>query len=193
MFESIFGKSEFAPHGWCLLVAAGITGAPCFFRRGNRRVLLRDPAGSRLFRAGGARIWRLAGFSGCSRLFILACGTTHWFGILTIWYPDYWTEGGIKLVTAALSVATAVAEWVLMPRALAMPTPAQYRAVTSALEHGGGASGNRGAALWKPASSGFSCWSRALPIARSIRSICGVSCWTGTAARSGSTATRPTR
>ena len=42
-------------------------------------------------------------------LFILACGTTHWFGILTIWYPDYWTEGGIKLATAALSVATAVA------------------------------------------------------------------------------------
>ena len=32
--------------------------------------------------------------------FILACGTTHLMGIWTLWHPDYWVDGGIKLVTA---------------------------------------------------------------------------------------------
>src|SRR6476646_7191501 len=29
--------------------------------------------------------------------FILACGTTHLMGIWTLWHPDYWVDGGIKL------------------------------------------------------------------------------------------------
>ena len=32
--------------------------------------------------------------------FILACGTTHVFEILTLWYPLYGVEGAIKFVTA---------------------------------------------------------------------------------------------
>src|SRR5919107_4136510 len=32
--------------------------------------------------------------------FILACGTTHVMGIWTIWRPDYWLDGGVKLATA---------------------------------------------------------------------------------------------
>ena len=117
-------------------------------------------------------------------LFILACGTTHWFGILTIWYPDYWTEGGIKLVTAALSVATAVAVWVLMPRALAMPTPAQYRAVTSAL---GTEVAHREtvARALEASEQRFQLLVESITDCAVCRSICGVSCWTGTAAPSG--------
>src|SRR3954451_24582177 len=113
-------------------LATGTAGSPRLFRRGDRGILLRNPGCPRLLCVAAEDLafsWIFWMFA----LFILACGTTHWFGILTIWYPDYWTEGGIKLVTAALSVATAIGTWVLMPRALAMPTPAQYRAVTSAL------------------------------------------------------------
>ena len=77
-------------------------------------------------------------------LFIVACGTTHWFGILTVWYPDYWTEGGIKLVTAALSVATAVRMGADAPRALHADAGAIPRG-DERFEFGGGASGNRGA------------------------------------------------
>ena len=40
--------------------------------------------------------------------FILACGVTHVMGILTLWYPLYYTEGIAKIVTALVSVATAV-------------------------------------------------------------------------------------
>ena len=41
-------------------------------------------------------------------LFIVACGTTHFMEVLTIWWPYYWLAASIKIVTAAASVITAV-------------------------------------------------------------------------------------
>src|SRR4030065_582573 len=38
-------------------------------------------------------------------VFILACGMTHVMGVWTIWVPAYWLDGGIKAVTALVSVA----------------------------------------------------------------------------------------
>src|ERR1700719_638080 len=58
-------------------------------------------------------------------LFILACGTTHLMGVWTLWFPDYRVDGGIKAVTALLSVGTAIAIWQVMPLALALPSTAQ--------------------------------------------------------------------
>lgn len=66
--------------------------------------------------------------------FILACGTTHFFSIWTLWFPDYGAEALIKATTAAASVATAVALWPLLPQALALPSPAQLRDANSVLE-----------------------------------------------------------
>src|ERR1700731_4509537 len=58
-------------------------------------------------------------------LFILACGTTHIMGVWTLWFPDYRVDGGIKAVTALLSIGTAIAIWKVMPLALALPSTAQ--------------------------------------------------------------------
>src|ERR1700704_1932003 len=58
-------------------------------------------------------------------LFILACGTTHVMGVWTLWYPDYRLDGGIKAVTALLSIGTAIAIWKVMPLALALPSTGQ--------------------------------------------------------------------
>jgi signal transduction histidine kinase len=69
----------------------------------------------------------------CFAAFILACGTTHAMGIWTIWYPDYAGEGLIKAATAAASIATAGALWPLLPQALALPSPAQLRAINGEL------------------------------------------------------------
>jgi signal transduction histidine kinase len=57
--------------------------------------------------------------------FILACGTTHFFSIWTLWIPDYGLEAIIKAATALVSVGTAVALWFLIPRAMAWPSPQQ--------------------------------------------------------------------
>lgn len=66
--------------------------------------------------------------------FILACGTTHFMSILTLWVPAYGVEGLIKLVTAGLSIATAVLLWPLIPQAAALPSAAQLEAANLDLE-----------------------------------------------------------
>jgi putative methionine-R-sulfoxide reductase with GAF domain len=38
--------------------------------------------------------------------FIGACGLTHYMEVFTLWVPDYWLSGAVKVVTAVASVAT---------------------------------------------------------------------------------------
>jgi diguanylate cyclase (GGDEF)-like protein/PAS domain S-box-containing protein len=66
-------------------------------------------------------------------LFIFACGTTHVMAIWTIWQPVYWLDAGIKMVTASVSLATAVLLWPLMPKALALPGPGRLEQVNREL------------------------------------------------------------
>lgn len=66
--------------------------------------------------------------------FILACGTTHLFGIWAIWNPMYRIDGLIKAATAGISVTTAILLWPLIPKALALPSPGQLREANERLE-----------------------------------------------------------
>ena len=65
--------------------------------------------------------------------FILLCGAGHWADLLTLWYPLYGVEATIKAGTAAVSLLTAGALWPLLPKALAIPSPAQLQAANAAL------------------------------------------------------------
>src|ERR1035438_6803335 len=47
--------------------------------------------------------------------FILACGTTHLLGAVTVWYPVYRLEGAVKGITAIASASTFLALIPLMP------------------------------------------------------------------------------
>ena len=67
-------------------------------------------------------------------LFILSCGATHWIEVWTVWHPDYWLAGSVKVVTAAASVLTAVALIRLVPKLLAVPTVTALTAAKTALE-----------------------------------------------------------
>ncbi|HMJ90007.1 MAG TPA: hypothetical protein VK530_09335, partial [Candidatus Acidoferrum sp.] len=49
-------------------------------------------------------------------LFIVSCGFTHFMEVLVIWQPLYWLSGYVKVVTAAASVATAIALFSLVPK-----------------------------------------------------------------------------
>jgi PAS domain S-box-containing protein len=66
--------------------------------------------------------------------FILACGTTHLVEILTVWNPQYGLQGLAKLLTAGVSLATAIALQPLLPRILALPSPRQLAKVNQSLE-----------------------------------------------------------
>lgn len=52
--------------------------------------------------------------------FIVACGSTHFMDVWTLWRPTYWLSGWLKLITAVASVTTAIALPPLVPKALAL-------------------------------------------------------------------------
>ena len=58
-------------------------------------------------------------------VFILSCGATHLFSIWNVWHADYWAEGWLKALTAVVSLATTIALVPVIPRALALRSPAE--------------------------------------------------------------------
>src|ERR1043165_3769204 len=65
--------------------------------------------------------------------FILGCGTTHALEVWTVWHGTYRLAGIVKLLTAGLSVFTAVALVPIIPKALAFPNPSQLEAANREL------------------------------------------------------------
>ena len=66
-------------------------------------------------------------------VFIVLCGAGHWLTLLTLWMPAYGLEGIVKAATAFVSILTAVSLWVLLPQALSLPSPAQFRQLNKEL------------------------------------------------------------
>lgn len=66
--------------------------------------------------------------------FIIACGTTHILEVWTLWHPNYWFSGFVKAITAAVSLCTAMLLVPLIPKALALPSPAQLEQANRQLE-----------------------------------------------------------
>ena len=67
-------------------------------------------------------------------LFILACGTTHLMDVVLLWKPWYPLAAFFKIVTATISVVTAIVLVPLIPKALQLPSPAQLRAANEQLQ-----------------------------------------------------------
>ncbi|MCU0537668.1 MAG: PAS domain S-box protein [Hydrococcus sp. Prado102] len=67
--------------------------------------------------------------------FIISCGTTHLMEIWTLWYPHYWISGLIKAFTAFVSLFTAIELFPIVPKALALQSPAELEAANRILEH----------------------------------------------------------
>ncbi|MCT7956392.1 PAS domain S-box protein [Laspinema palackyanum] len=66
--------------------------------------------------------------------FIISCGTSHLMEIWTLWHPDYWLSGGIKAITASVSLATALLLVPLIPKALALASPEQLEQANQQLQ-----------------------------------------------------------
>ncbi|MEO8593458.1 MAG: ATP-binding protein [Candidatus Solibacter sp.] len=66
-------------------------------------------------------------------LFILACGSSHLMGAITVWVPTYRLEGVVKAITALASLATFVMLLPMMPRLIALPSPSQLARVNDSL------------------------------------------------------------
>lgn len=136
MFDAInqwlFNSSSLTAHGFCLLwdpaliwtyaiSDAGI--ALAYFSIPVALIVIARQRRDLVFRP---LLWLFA-------TFILLCGTTHWLDLLTLWIPAYGLEAIVKAATAATSILTAIALWRLLPLALTLPSPAQYREANAAL------------------------------------------------------------
>ena len=131
--QTLFDSANLAPHGICLLwrpeliylhVISDALIAIAYF---SIPFVLALFVTKRSDVAFGWVFWAFA-------IFILACGTTHVLGIWTLFYPDYGLEGLVKALTAIASVATAIGLLPLLPKALAIPSPAQLRQTNDALQ-----------------------------------------------------------
>jgi two-component sensor histidine kinase len=67
-------------------------------------------------------------------VFIFACGASHFMSIVTLWLPAYGIEGIVKMAAALLSVFAAIALWPLLPKLLALPSPAMLERVNAQLQ-----------------------------------------------------------
>ena len=130
--SALLGSDSLSPHGICLLwrpeliwtnvTADAVIGVAYF----SIPVVLAYFAYKRGDFGFGWVIW-------CFVAFILACGTTHFMSIWTLWVPDYGLEALVKVVTASFSVATAILLWALLPRVLQLPSPEHLQQANEAL------------------------------------------------------------
>lgn len=116
--SKLFDSQEFMPHGYCFLwfpdilylhVIADVSIAIAYFAIPIiLGIILLRRRKTLPFR------WVFLLFA----MFIFLCGTTHLLGIVTLWYPIYYFEGVLKVITAAVSLATAFMMFPLIPRLL---------------------------------------------------------------------------
>ncbi len=125
ILQTIFARNGFTPHGYCLLwdpnlvwlyvvsdTLIGISYVAISFllaylvHRARHEIPFH-----RVFLAFG--------------VFIIACGSTHFMDVWTLWTPTYYLAGSLKLLTAIASVATAVALPPFLPRTLTMISEAK--------------------------------------------------------------------
>ena len=130
---SLVARNGYLPHGYCFvwtpgllwaMVAADATIALAYF---SIPLALVSFVRKRRDLSLGWLIWLFSAF-------IFACGITHVMDIWTIWQPDYGLQALTKVVTAAISLATAVALWPLIPKAAKIPSLMQLKSAIVSLE-----------------------------------------------------------
>jgi PAS domain S-box-containing protein len=131
--RQLFGSGDFMPHGYCYLWNPGLVWL---------HVISDALIALAYFTIPLTLIWfvrkrRDLPFSWIFVLFgifIVACGATHLMEIWNLWHASYWLAGVVKAVTAAASVGTAILLVPLVPKALELPSPAQWIHANAALQ-----------------------------------------------------------
>jgi len=121
--ERVFGQG-FMPHGHCYLWSPGMvwTQVSANLLIGVAYAAIASTLAVLVRRIKNIPFaWAYLAFG----TFILSCGLTHFFDIVTVWHPIYWADAGVRVLTASASVATAVLILPLVPRAAAFAEDAR--------------------------------------------------------------------
>ncbi|HVJ52890.1 MAG TPA: ATP-binding protein [Aliidongia sp.] len=127
-----FDDSGLNPHGFCLLWQPDILAANVLADALITLSYFTIPAALFVFawRRPDFQIGKMAGLFAA---FIVLCGVTHLFSIITLWQPIYGVEAVLKLLTAAASILTAFSFWRVLPRLLRVPSASQLAEVNARL------------------------------------------------------------
>lgn len=123
-FLDIFVSTQFIPHGHCYLWKPGLvwlhvlSDSLIAFAYYSIPVML-------VYFVRKRKDIPFGGIFLMFSAFIIACGSTHLMNVWTLWVPTYWLSGLIKAITAFVSVLTALQMLPLIPKALALPSPAE--------------------------------------------------------------------
>ncbi len=130
----LFDTARFTPHGFCLLwrpdlvimhvvsdtvIALSYFAIPVAIYIFVQRRLDLEPEHRRIALLFAA--------------FITACGLTHIAAIVTLWAPYYGIQALIKAATAVVSLVTAAALPLLLPKLLALPSPRTLQSANDSL------------------------------------------------------------
>ncbi len=129
----LLDRTTFTPHGFCLLWNPALLWAETLADASIALAYFSIPLALIVFvarRSDLAFPWIFALFGA----FILLCGSTHVMEAATLWLPLYHLQTVLKLLTAGVSVATAISLWPLMPRALELPSMSRLRTLNATLE-----------------------------------------------------------
>lgn len=132
--EYLFNGEAFLPHGTCLLWRSDLIALHAL---GDGLIALSYfsiPVALVVFARRRADL-QYKWLFGLFAAFILACGATHLLAFVTLWQPIYEIQGIVKLVTAIISLMTAILLWPIIPKALAVPSPSQLRIANMQLSH----------------------------------------------------------
>jgi PAS domain S-box-containing protein len=133
-FRQLFGPGDFMPHGYCYLWNPGLVWL---------HVISDSLIALSYFSIPFTLLWfvrkrRDLPFGFVFILFgtfIVACGSTHVLEVWNLWHSQYWLAGFLKAFTAIASVSTAIVVARLLPQALDVPSPSDWKAATKALEN----------------------------------------------------------
>jgi len=118
LLDTVFGYERYMPHGYCLLWQPELVWIHVVSDLAITLAYYSIPLTILyLLRKRGQKIpykWVFVMFA----VFIFLCGTTHLVRIMTLWYPAYYFEGIVKILTAAASLATALLIFPLVPTLL---------------------------------------------------------------------------
>ncbi len=130
---SFLGRNGYLPHGYCFAWSPGVLWSMVVADAAVAAAYFSIPLGILVFvrKRPDARFHSVALLFSA---FIFACGITHLMDIWTIWKPDYELQALTKVVTASISVVTAIAVWRMIPVALQIPSGQAMRSAIQALE-----------------------------------------------------------
>jgi signal transduction histidine kinase len=134
--ERLLDSSMFSPHGICLLWEPELIWLHVFSDAVIAVAYFSIPIALSIV-VSKQRDFQFGWIGWSFAAFILACGLTHIFSIITLWIPIYGLEGIVKAITAIASIITAVIMWPLIPKIIAIPSPGQLRQAYKALEEEG--------------------------------------------------------